>query len=137
MPISQVRGSEGRSRYFDRDFNPLYDQARGRWLNIARLRQQGKELPPVVLVQVVIMTVFAVYVLGMMLAGSLLWLLVITLMLALAAMTLGLFLSAYAQSEFQLLQFVPIIIVPQVFFSGLFQLETMPGWLRAIGHVLT
>jgi hypothetical protein len=52
VPISQIRGSEGRSRYFDRDFDPLYDQARGRWLNIARAREQGKQLPPVVLVQV-------------------------------------------------------------------------------------
>jgi hypothetical protein len=52
VPIRQIRGSEGRSRYFDCDFNPLYDQARGRWLNIARARQQGKDLPPVVLVQV-------------------------------------------------------------------------------------
>jgi hypothetical protein len=52
VPIRQIRGSEGRSRYFDCDFNPLYDQARGRWLNIARARQQGKGLPPVLLVQV-------------------------------------------------------------------------------------
>ena len=52
VSISEIRGSEGRSRYFDRDFNPLYDQARGRWLSIARARQQGKDLPPVALVQV-------------------------------------------------------------------------------------
>jgi hypothetical protein len=45
VPIRQIRGSEGRSRYFDREFNPLYDQARSRWLNIARARQQGKKLP--------------------------------------------------------------------------------------------
>jgi hypothetical protein len=52
IPISQIRGSEGRSRYFDCDFNPLCDQARWRWLNIAKARQQGKPLPPVALVQV-------------------------------------------------------------------------------------
>jgi len=52
VPLSQIRGSEGRSRYFDGDFNPLHDRARGRWLNIARARQQDKVLPPVVLVQV-------------------------------------------------------------------------------------
>jgi hypothetical protein len=52
VPISQIRGSEGRSRYFDRDFCPLHDCARGRWLNIATARQQGRHLPPVVLVQV-------------------------------------------------------------------------------------
>jgi hypothetical protein len=52
VSIRQIRGSEGRSRYFDCDFNPLYDQARGRWLNIARARQQGQAMPPVRLVQV-------------------------------------------------------------------------------------
>ena len=52
VPIRQIRGSEGRSRYLDRDFDPLHDQARGRWLSIARARQQGKGLPPVVLVRV-------------------------------------------------------------------------------------
>jgi hypothetical protein len=52
VPINQIRGSESRSRYFDRDFNPLHDQARGRWLGIARAREQGKYLPPVVLVRV-------------------------------------------------------------------------------------
>jgi len=52
VPLSQIRGSEGRSRYFDCDFNPLHDQARGRWLNIAKARQQDKVLPLVVLVRV-------------------------------------------------------------------------------------
>lgn len=52
VAIDQIRGSESRCRYFDRDFHPLHDAARGRWLNIARARQQNKNLPPVVLVQV-------------------------------------------------------------------------------------
>ncbi len=52
VSISQIRGSESRSGYFDCDFNPLYDRARGRWLNIARARRQGKRLPPVSLVRV-------------------------------------------------------------------------------------
>ncbi len=52
VPISRIRGSEGRSRYFDRDFNPLHDQTRGRWLSIAVAQQQGKVLPLVSLIQV-------------------------------------------------------------------------------------
>jgi hypothetical protein len=52
VPIRQIRGSASRSRYFDSDFNPLYDRARGRWLNIAKARQEAKDLPPVALVQV-------------------------------------------------------------------------------------
>jgi hypothetical protein len=52
VPIRQIRGSAGRSRYFDCEFYPLYDRARRRWLNIAQARQQAKDLPPVALVRV-------------------------------------------------------------------------------------
>jgi hypothetical protein len=51
-PIAQIRGSEGRSKDFDRDFHPLQDHCRDRWLRVARARDQDKVLPPVVLVQV-------------------------------------------------------------------------------------
>ena len=43
---------EGRSDDFDRDFNPLQDHNKERWLNIAAARRRGKALPPVELVQV-------------------------------------------------------------------------------------
>jgi hypothetical protein len=52
VPIEQIRGSEGRSNDFDRDFNPLQDHCKSRWLRIAKAREQDKVLPPVVLVQV-------------------------------------------------------------------------------------
>jgi hypothetical protein len=52
VPIDRIRGSESRSNEFDRDFCPLWNHTRERWLNIAVLRQQGKTLPPVELVQI-------------------------------------------------------------------------------------
>jgi hypothetical protein len=52
VPIEQIRGSEGRSNDFDRDFHPLQDHSRGRWLRVAKARDQNKVLPPVELVQV-------------------------------------------------------------------------------------
>jgi hypothetical protein len=52
VPIEQIRGSEGRSTDFDRYFHPLQDHTRGRWLSIARAREQGKALPLIDLVQV-------------------------------------------------------------------------------------
>ncbi len=52
VPIEQIRGSEGRSNDFDRSFNPLQDHCKGRWLRVARARDQDKVLPPVVLIQV-------------------------------------------------------------------------------------
>jgi hypothetical protein len=52
VPIAQIQGSEGRCGDFDRDFNPLHDRSRERWLRIAAARRCGKPLPPVVLAQV-------------------------------------------------------------------------------------
>lgn len=52
VPIEQIRGSEGRSQDFDRDFFPLCDHNRERWLSVATARQHGRALPPVDLIQV-------------------------------------------------------------------------------------
>ncbi|CJC50947.1 antibiotic transport system permease [Streptococcus pneumoniae] len=54
-------------------------------------------------------------------------------MLSLTALTLGTFLSAYANNEFQMIQFIPLVIVPQIFFSGLFPMESMN--LQMLGKV--
>jgi len=52
VAIGQIRGSEGRCKDFDGDFNPIQDHCMSRWLRVAAARDQGKVLPPVVLVQV-------------------------------------------------------------------------------------
>ncbi|WP_309118591.1 ABC transporter permease [Paenibacillus sp.] len=79
---------------------------------------------------------FAVDILDMVLVGSFGYVLLITALLALAALTLGVFLSTYAANEFQMIQFIPIVIVPQIFFCGLFPLETIHPALRWISHVI-
>jgi hypothetical protein len=50
--IREIKGSEGRTGDFDRDFNPLHDHNRGRWLSVAGARQRGKDLPPVALIKI-------------------------------------------------------------------------------------
>jgi len=49
------------------------------------------------------------------------------------AVCLGTFFSAFARNEFQMIQFIPLIIVPQIFLSGLFipvsQLPVVLEWL--------
>ncbi len=86
-------------------------------------------------IQVVLMTVFAVYVLGSTLLGSFWLVILVMLLLSFTALSFGTFLSAYANTEFQMVQFIPIVIVPQVFFSGLFNLDSMSPWLRWITHI--
>jgi len=87
----------------------------------------------ITLVQSVIISLYVVYVLGVMMIGSIYLILIITFCTTMMALTLGILLSTAANNEFQMIQFIPIIIVPQVFFSGLFQLT--PVW-EAVGRFM-
>ncbi len=84
-------------------------------------------------IQSILITFFVVYVLGVMMVGSIWLVLLVTLLTSISALTLGMLLSTAASSQFQMLQFIPIIITPQIFFCGLFQLS--PGW-DAVGRVM-
>lgn len=79
---------------------------------------------------------FAVDILGMMMEGSFVYVLLITFLLAMTALTLGMLLSAFANNELQMMQFIPLVVIPQVFFSGLFNLDTMAEWLRSFSVVM-
>ncbi|RJS46103.1 ABC transporter permease [Nocardioides cavernaquae] len=50
---------------------------------------------------------------------------------------LGLFVSAFAQTEFQAVQFMPLIVIPQLLLCGLFvPRDLLPGVLSAVSDVL-
>lgn len=85
------------------------------------------------MIQATIIASYAIYVLGMMMEGAFIYVLVITLLLSLTALTLGVLLSAFANNELQMIQFIPLVIVPQIFFSGLFNLETISDYLSWVG----
>jgi ABC-2 type transport system permease protein len=88
------------------------------------------------MIQSVIIAWYSISVLGLILEGSFWLVLLSTLALAMTALTLGTFISAYANNEFQMVQFRPILIVPQVFFSGLFNMDTMADWLRWLSYLM-
>lgn len=76
--------------------------------------------------QSTLVTLFVVYVLGMEVAGSIWFVMLINLLTAVTALTLGILLSTLAGSEFQMVQFIPIVILPQIFLCGIFDLTG--GW---------
>ncbi|AFM00064.1 ABC-type multidrug transport system, permease component [Desulfitobacterium dehalogenans ATCC 51507] len=76
---------------------------------------------------------YCVYVLKVMMIGSFALILLITLLTAMIALTLGILASTLANNEFQMIQFIPLIIVPQVFFSGLFDL---PAGMQVVGYAM-
>lgn len=56
---------------------------------------------------------------------------------AILGVGLGLLCSAFARTEFQAMQFVPVISAPQILLSGLFvPRDEMAGWLNSISDLL-
>ncbi|MFD9245540.1 ABC transporter permease [Streptomyces sp. NPDC059556] len=88
-------------------------------------------------VQSALATGLAVWFLGLDVIGSPWLLLLVALLDALLGTALGLFVSAFAASEFQAVQFMPAVIFPQLLLCGLFTpRDRMAPALEAISDVL-
>jgi ABC-2 type transport system permease protein len=56
---------------------------------------------------------------------------------AVLGMALGLFASAFARTEFQAVQFMPALVLPQIFLCGLIvPRDQMASWMEAISAVV-
>lgn len=70
-------------------------------------------------------------------AGSPILTFVVALLLAIGAVNLGIFVSTFARTELQVVQFIPIVIVPQGLLGGVFwPIDQLPPILQAIAHML-
>jgi ABC-2 type transport system permease protein len=75
--------------------------------------------------------------LGVDSAGSAWIAIVMALLLSIGAVNLGIFLSTFARTELQIMQFIPLVIVPQGLLSGLlWPVERLPDVLQVIAHAL-
>ena len=83
----------------------------------------------VAVLQVLVATLVSLWWLGLSIQGSVWALLLITALNALLGMALGLFVSAFATTEFQAMQFMPVFVLPQALLCGLFQPRGDMGWL--------
>jgi ABC-2 type transport system permease protein len=61
----------------------------------------------------------------------------LVLILGLGAVSLGIFLSTFARSELQILEFIPLVIVPQGVLGGFFwPIDQLPGLLQPVARIL-
>ncbi|MGL5693853.1 MAG: ABC transporter permease [Peptostreptococcaceae bacterium] len=88
-----------------------------------------------VMIQTVLIQLFMVHVLEITIKGSSYVVLLINILLAAGSLSLGTLLSTFAKNEFQLIQFIPIVIVPQIMFCGIFSLREAPMWVNALSKV--
>ncbi|WP_429971085.1 ABC transporter permease [Fructilactobacillus sp. Tb1] len=87
-------------------------------------------------VQSLLITLFSIYVFKVQILGSIWNVIIISLFTALVALTLGLLISTFANSAFQMVQFIPLVMLPQVFFSGIVPIQQMADWLQPISRIM-
>lgn len=89
------------------------------------------------MVQTLILFFYAVYVLKADFQGALWQIILFQILIGIMAVCLGIFISAFARTEFQMVQFIPLIIVPQIFVCGLiFPVTEMPEFLQWLAKFL-
>jgi ABC-2 type transport system permease protein len=89
------------------------------------------------ILQAVVVTAFAVWVCGLDVAGSVWLLVVVAVVDAVLGAAIGLFVSAFARTEFQAVQFMPAFVLPQFLLCGLLIARSdLPAVLHGISDVL-
>jgi ABC-2 type transport system permease protein len=88
-------------------------------------------------IQTVVVLLFTVTALQINYQGDLWQIFVVLTMLTVVSVSLGIFVSTFANNEFQVVQFIPLVFSPQVFLSGIFlPVEDMPVYLEIFARVL-
>jgi ABC-2 type transport system permease protein len=89
------------------------------------------------LLQTLIIFFYMVYVIDIKYQGELWQILIFQALIGIGAVCLGTFFSVFARNEFQMMQFIPMIIVPQIFLCGLlWDVDQMPNYLQWLANVL-
>ena len=89
------------------------------------------------IVQSLVASAYAIWVCGLEVKGDP-WLLVaVAVVDAILGSTLGLFASAFARTEFQVVQFMPVLVFPQILLGGIFiPRDQLPAGLKEISDWL-
>jgi len=89
------------------------------------------------LLQCLVVVLFVVYGLGVHYEGGLGAIFVITALLAVVAVNIGCALSAYASTELQAIQFIPVVVVPQALLGDvIWRVADMPPLLQSLAYLM-
>ena len=88
-------------------------------------------------IQSLVILLYTIFALRIDYEGSLWQIFVLLVVVTIVAVSLGIFVSTFAKNEFQVVQFIPIMLLPQIFLSGaVLPFEQLPGYFQAIGKFL-
>lgn len=86
--------------------------------------------------QSILLLSFCIWFLKMPFTGPVAAAWAVMIELAMSAVCIGAFFSIFSQNEFQVMQFIPVVVIPQIFFSGLISLDTLPWHLGAVSKIM-
>ena len=88
------------------------------------------------LIQSTAVLLHTVFILDVNYTGDLLQVFAVLVVLTMASISMGIFIATFARNEFQVVQFIPIVLAPQIFVSGMMvPVETMPTVLRWVANI--
>jgi len=88
-------------------------------------------------IQSLVVLLYTIVALQIDYQGSFAEMVVVLLVLTVAAVNLGIFVSTFARNEFQVVQFIPVILAPQIFLSGvILPVAQLPAYFQAVSNVL-
>jgi ABC-2 type transport system permease protein len=89
------------------------------------------------LTQTLIIFFYMVYVLDINYRGEIWQIIIFQAAIGIGAVCLGTFASTFARNEFQIMQFIPIFILPQFFLCGLlWPVDQLPEYLQWVAKFL-
>jgi len=89
------------------------------------------------LVQSLVILLFVIFALRVHYSGNLALVFLVSALLTIGSVNLGIFLSTFAQNEFQIVQFIPLVFGVQIFLSGIFwPVAQLPGVLRPLSYIM-
>lgn len=89
------------------------------------------------MVQSIIILMYTLYVVDVDYAGKIWDIVLILLIVTVTSVSMGIFISTFAKNEFQVVQFIPLIIAPQIFLSGvILPTSQLPGYFQGLSGAL-
>ena len=87
------------------------------------------------IIQTIIIVLYSIYLLNMTIEGSMVWVFVISILLAMGALVIGMFISTFCQYRISDGAVYPVDYCAANIFSGIIPLDNISDWIAVIGYV--
>ena len=88
-------------------------------------------------IQSLVILLYTILALQIEYQGALWQIFILLMLLTVVAVNLGIFVSTFARNEFQVVQFIPLVLAPQIFLSGvILPVEQLPGYFQVVSKAL-